>query len=642
MQSIKTEIFKFLSIRAPKLVSETEPTGKFIRYPTDQLTAAKKTLYQALTSPSVTDLTAAQSAVTAFEKTTQYFLDTNQVRIKHPGFRQIREWVEQNKDSSNSAAMIDEIKTIVGSAPDKIVASPDYINQLAIVWDNLLAETIHPVRPGMGEELSNHLRINAIIWNLASSITYYDAPGLLTEAIGATILLPSTIFPLSMPPLSNADAEEAQQDSGADTNDSLTAVNNTRQAIQELLDALSFQAQQTQNQSDPALTIDKKSKSKKPATNAADQTDQRQLSTERFDNLSPTSRVLLKKNGFSSTGIDIAYAVNQLQKVLAEQANEAYKNIRATEPSIMIGGLEFKTREISLLNNPDIHTWAKMAKTVGFVKPLGVGELKIVEQELLCYEAGEIAHVENIMAGESKKRNTRRLNRMETTLVEEREYTKEEERDSQTTERFAMQKEASEVIKSSSEFDAGVTIAASYGPVFVTADAGYAASTSTTTATSNSEQYAKEVTEKARSRVVERVRTEKTTTMIREFKEKNSHSIENSANSAHIVGIYRWLDKTYLARVRNYGKRMMFQFSIPEPAAFYKYALATGPQSDEVLEPPIDPRLGNSNLSPLNTHLDINDANYHHWAAVYGVSNIEAPPVFFKVVSLAKHTPPHW
>ena len=38
------------------------------------------------------------------------------------------------------------------------------------------------------------------------------------------------------------------------------------------------------------------------------------------------------------------------------------------------------------------------------VRPLGIGDLKVVKQNLLRYEASEVAHVENVLKGQEKER----------------------------------------------------------------------------------------------------------------------------------------------------------------------------------------------------------------------------------------------
>lgn len=49
-----------------------------------------------------------------------------------------------------------------------------------------------------------------------------------------------------------------------------------------------------------------------------------------------------------------------------------------------------------------------------------------------------MAHVENILQGETRKRTFRDLERQETTVEQEQETTRESERETQTTERFEL------------------------------------------------------------------------------------------------------------------------------------------------------------------------------------------------------------
>ena len=61
---------------------------------------------------------------------------------------------------------------------------------------------------------------------------------------------------------------------------------------------------------------------------------------------------------------------------------------------------------------------------------------------------GELAHVENIAKGEKLTRQTRRLDTTETTVVQETESFRDDQRDLQTTDRFTLHQEADRVVKS--------------------------------------------------------------------------------------------------------------------------------------------------------------------------------------------------
>src|SRR5262249_58847694 len=51
------------------------------------------------------------------------------------------------------------------------------------------------------------------------------------------------------------------------------------------------------------------------------------------------------------------------------------------------------------------------------IRPAGVADLLVVKQQIKTYERGEIAHVENVLAGEKRSRAHRQLERTEETFT---------------------------------------------------------------------------------------------------------------------------------------------------------------------------------------------------------------------------------
>lgn len=198
-----------------------------------------------------------------------------------------------------------------------------------------------------------------------------------------------------------------------------------------------------------------------------------------------------------------------------------------------------------------------------------------MKQELRAYELAEFAHVENVLAGETRERTHRRLNLREEITVLETERETEEERDLQSAERNELQNEAEKTIKSQLELEAGLQVSGSYGPSVTfssSLNAGYSTTTEETQRKATS--YSREVTEKTAERIRERVREERRRRLVEEIEEINKHAVINTdLTRGHIRGIYRWLNKIYDAQILNYGQRMMFEFVIPEPAAYFLYAL---------------------------------------------------------------------
>lgn len=251
---------------------------------------------------------------------------------------------------------------------------------------------------------------------------------------------------------------------------------------------------------------------------------------------------------------------------------------------------------------------------------LGVSEYLRVEQEVCCFTAGEVSHIENVMKGEYKERSTRMLRRQETTTTFESETTTEELRDTTTTDRFEMEQETSQVQYEDSSLQMGVTTTGKYGTTNVTAETGFATATSSQDASAQSVAYAQEVSSRALNRIVKRVREERIVKILEEYEENNKHGLDNRGNTTgHVTGIYRWVDKIYENQVVSYGKRMTFEFMVPEPAKFHLWALANSQVGSDIPIPE-DPR-----ENGLEDHNAVSEANYAQWASDYGVE-VDPPP----------------
>lgn len=261
----------------------------------------------------------------------------------------------------------------------------------------------------------------------------------------------------------------------------------------------------------------------------------------------------------------------------------------------------------------------------GYARILGMGDLKVVREEPRNYELGEIAHIENIMAGEFKDRSHRRLQKTEETFSTITERESEEERDLQSTERFQLSQEASEVIQFESKLEAGFNLSASYGPaVSVGANTSASLALSSESSKKSASDFSREVTERAKNRIVERVREERARKTIQEIEEINKHGFDNRENDAHVVGVYRWVDKVMRVRLLNYGIRMLLEFVIPEPAAFFTQALISAPPKGIAMEKPSELIVS---LTPAEiTDVASSENDYRRLAQLYQVSDIEPPP----------------
>ncbi len=269
------------------------------------------------------------------------------------------------------------------------------------------------------------------------------------------------------------------------------------------------------------------------------------------------------------------------------------------------------------------------------VNRLGIGVFRKVEQEVCCYVPGEVSRIENILAREYKERQTRNLLTTETTEEETSEIEVEEQQDTATTTRNEIASEIAMVLDEQRDAGVGASAGAT-GKVLgveVSADGyiDYASGTASSSSDSEARTYAQEVVNSALERIVQKTTKKRTIRMLQEYEETNRHGFDNREGDEHVTGVYRWVDIVYTNRVVNYGKRLMFEFLIPEPARFYKEALtaraeaaaAEGANSDDLTAPTDPASLG------INSFADIegygSPANYLNLASAYGVS-VPAPP----------------
>jgi hypothetical protein len=268
----------------------------------------------------------------------------------------------------------------------------------------------------------------------------------------------------------------------------------------------------------------------------------------------------------------------------------------------------------------------RIPQTTGEVRPAGIADLLVVRQQLTGYERADVAHVENVLRGEKKLREHTRRQETVVTTLSETEVSTSEERELESTSRFEMTRETSQTIKEDVQLKAGLQISGSYGPVVefaVSAEGSYQRTKEE--ATKSASKYSQDVTERSSRKIAERVLQRATTVTTNETTEKNSHELDNTTGEGHVSGVYQWVNKVYQAQMFNYGLRAMFDFMVPEPAAFVIAAMSTAHASATTLIKP----------SPFTLQpSQVTESNYGYWVRLYGATDVAPPPEPYKTVSL--------
>ncbi|MFN4362473.1 hypothetical protein [Chryseobacterium hispalense] len=231
------------------------------------------------------------------------------------------------------------------------------------------------------------------------------------------------------------------------------------------------------------------------------------------------------------------------------------------------------------------------------MKNIGVADYRKVEQSTYCYVEGDVSHIENIMAREYKEKSTRRLKRSESQVTKSTESEKEKLTDTTSTERNEMQNEISKVLQEAKDFAAQAGFSAGWGSgsgvspkYMLNTAANYATHNSKEESIRQAVTEAKDVTARALDRIVTKVKEERIDKILEEYEENNKHGFDNTKGGSHVVGVYRWVDKVVKNQIFNYGKRMMFEFMVPEPAKLHSLGMKVSNNTENQLIKPIDPR----------------------------------------------------
>lgn len=224
-----------------------------------------------------------------------------------------------------------------------------------------------------------------------------------------------------------------------------------------------------------------------------------------------------------------------------------------------------------------------------YLKPAGRTDLLIVRQTTIGYRRAEIAHVENVLIGETRERDhsKRILSRDE--LFESTEQESEETTDLQTTDSSELSNEINEVVSEDLRIEGSVEITYR-GPTKVVAKAAGSFEKSSETTAKAATEYATEIVDRAVKRIFERSKRETKSLFEQEIVEENRHHFARAKNAEeHVSGIYQYLERISRAKIFSYGERDLYDILVPEPAALlWNLATPSGETEDEIEAPDHD------------------------------------------------------
>lgn len=561
-------------------------------------------------------------------KTSNALYIANETVLKglFPGFALIDDYLRvQLKDSVKAdLKTLIEGSDVLNQSANAYIGGAGYAALRSRIWDNVFALTILGQTTALRTEEVKILRLLNIIEKIAANDPLLDTGQGIVSAYFSTVLLPADVFPL---PDVVLPTEPVTQAAPPDTLSALkTRLTELQGAYADIIQKYDHQTYEYKTKSYPIRNEEDPDDDLQP--NVLDH-DPLALNKTNGGSLRASTLAELSRFNISRDFVYMPYIHekfgSEIRKIgrLVNAKKERQMAIRVDGALIMLGN---ECVQLALESPCKPFVFAQWSTNwpngAGHIRPIGIADLKVVNTQLYKYELGEVAHVENVLKGEIRKRTFRDLQRQESTLEEEQETVTTNEKETQSTERFELQQEAQNVIQQDQAAQSGVSVSAAYGPVSGSLSSDNSSSTSQLQATSQATSYAKEVMERALQRVIEKKRTKRTVTTIVETEDTVEHGFDNTTNGAggtdNVTGVYRWLDKIYYNQVVNYGRRMMFEFIIPEPASFYLFAKLAKPKTDEVFEapPPFE----------ITSFEEITIDKYDEFVVRYGATGIKPPP----------------
>lgn len=627
------EVFGFNTSRSPE---KQNPDSHFTNsihisdFKNGNSTDVIDQIITALLPRTLESLSDVQSIINEFTNTSEYISSKEKINLEVNNVLLVYDYLNRLDELPEN--LVQEIVSILEIPNLNDITRNEFILKWDMLWNNLVIDLFKPISKDHRVHLIQSIRVLKIISALHSNRLQNYV--ILRKMLFGVPVLPSGIAPVHI------DAQSSNADSTTNPEEVvqgyLTKINQLMSAKKEI----------------EAIESNYRSLSAKVNTNVNWETDEQgrplispeeipdpinfqSLDGVSFNELTDGTKATLAYLGIEGD-VDISYS-NLKQKItdsLNELNMKVFNPSFASQKGIFEGGVLFGIDDV-ILGPPNNNTWP-IEPFPGFetpcrVKPIGVSDYRRVEAIWSRYEAGEIAHIENLLKGEYKDRETRHLRSTEETYSLETIKENEVIRDLQTTERFALQKEASSIVQEDFEAKLDAYVNGNYGTVSFGVSGGVSFAQSSTNSKQEASQYAKDVIDRSVNRILERTREERTIKILEEYEEKNIHKLDNVNGVQHVVGVYRWVDKIMKCQLANYGKRLLFEFMVPEPAAFHIFAKTRKSIKGVYVEKPIHPRIGIANpfvsgaTLILTNPKDLTEVNYQVWAGAYGAS-VEAFP----------------
>lgn len=465
---------------------------------------------------------------------------------------------------------IARIQTIFGKAPDGASTDPAFIAD-----DNEAADAIVLVKMLAAEQpagfgvMPTVVRLAELVRSLAR-----DGAAAPADSLTWTIVVPPKVFPIPPAAVKGTPPPPPPSTQVPDLKAKIAA---TQAALEEIMsiEATTATIEDAFATTPPVVLAHSSAAASVPVDSPTSlrRADAFALAPAVASSLSSGTTAVLKARALDVTKLSVdrianslARAVNNDTRQLAQLSPNAHKYIH------LVGTTPIPVAPSGPMFGPGPTPPSPMPWTVpttyGSISSVGMSDLLVVKQQLKRYERTDIAHIENVMKGESMKREHVTSTTTEEFSLTQSTTTSETEQDLESTDRFEISRQVTQTLAEAASMQAGLTMSGSYGPtVSFTSNVQGSVQEQKSEASTQATKYSKDVTQKTAKKVSETVMQQHSLKVTTNVTDTATHGFENSNGAEHVVGIYQWLDKVYEAQVYNYGLRALFDFMVSEPAA---------------------------------------------------------------------------
>jgi hypothetical protein len=545
------------------------------------------------------------------------------------------------------------VESTFGVDPVKLLTDSTFANDRERVFDSLIAALLTPSEHRTNlDRLARLGRLFALVEWVGLSEGDPEEEIQVQQALLQTLVLPEEIFP--RPTMSSPEGSAPGTLPGPVVDDSaLQALELKAQRLEGALHALLTLEAHDFLQPEPQVGLDPNEGQTRSVTGSETSPSEAsprllapvspspvlQIRTDALRRLGANVTKTLKEIGIDLKRVAVPLAAARLEAELARTATAKAALLPATPASYVIKvgnqlvqvvpptAIPYKSGPSGGPSDHPDQPFPEPYLPFNGIKSVGIADLLVVRQHLKRYEPGEVSHIENVLKSEERHRDHRRTQRTEEFVMQETEISQEDQKDLQSTERFELKREVENTIQNDFSIKAGVAVSGKYGPsVEFKTNLDVANNHTEKDSTKQATTFSKDVTQRAVSKVINKVHEQHSLRRTEEVEELNKHGFDNTLGAEHVIGVYQWVDKVYEAQVFNYGKRMLFDVMVPEPAAFLLESLQAPSSEQQKLVKPI----------PFTLRPDqLTTSNYHDYVKKYGVTGAAAPPKAYVTLSKA-------